>query len=128
MKKLIPMLLLVGLSTNVFAEWTMVAESDNSVNYANLATIRRHGDTAKMWSLTDYKVSQELTQDRYLSDEGQYEYNCTEEQFRFVTVTFYSGNMSSGKQIYTISDGSKWQPVRPGSTGEKTFKVACGIK
>ena len=53
------MLLLVGVSTNVFAEWTKVAETDNSFRYANLATIRRHGDIAKMWDLEDYKVVQE---------------------------------------------------------------------
>ncbi len=128
MKKLIPMLLLVGVSTNVFAEWTKVGGTDDYFAYVNLATIRRHGDTAKMWSLMDYKVVQEVAQDRYLSDESQSEYNCTEEQYRTVTYTWYSDNMGIGKQIHTNSNGSKWEPVRPGSVIETLLKVACGIK
>jgi hypothetical protein len=112
----------------VFAEWTKVNETDDTFEYANLATIRQHGDTAKMWSLRDFKVVREVEQVRYLSSEGQYEYNCTEEQFRNIIFTWYSDNMGSGNEVHTDSSGSNWKPVRPGSVIETLLKIACGIK
>ncbi len=118
---------LACLSNNAMAEWTAVGTSDDGVNYANLATIRRKGDIAKMWSLMDFKTAKQLGQKSYLSHESQYEYNCMEEQFREVFFTMYSSNMASGEQVYSSSNQIEWAPVRPGSLGEVKFKIACGI-
>jgi hypothetical protein len=124
---MIILLALIGLSGNSMAEWTAVGTSDDGVNYANLAMIRRNGDMAKMWVLTDFKTARQTEQYRYLSHESQNEYNCMEEQFREVFFTIYSSNMASGEQVYSSSNQIGWAPVRPGSIGETEFKIACGI-
>ncbi len=111
------------------AEWTRVGEGDNGITmYANLATIRKRGDMAKMWILMDFKtVQQAESGERYLSAENQREYNCSEEQSRRVTINWFSGNMTSGKLGFNDSSLGQWTPVRPGSLDEVWFKVACGL-
>ena len=58
MKKLIPMLLLVGVSTNVFAEWTWVGTNSNGgiTAYVDFATIHKKGNKVKVWDIFDYKT------------------------------------------------------------------------
>ncbi len=130
MRKMLIGLVLAGLSNNVMAEWTRIVESEDHeyITYANLDTIRRKGDIAKMWTLIDYKtVQQPKSGERYLSDESQEEYDCREEQTRNVIYTWYSGNMSGGDRVYSNSSLRQWSPVRPGSIGEAWLKIACGI-
>ncbi|MEI6067967.1 MAG: surface-adhesin E family protein [Methylococcaceae bacterium] len=131
MKKLIPMLLLVGMSTNVFAEWTNIGGNDNQgMNaYVDITTIRKHGNLVKIWYLTDYKKNQTFQELKYLSSKSQREYDCKEEQSRGVAFSWFSGNMGDGGVVYSGgTEGRQWEPVQPESVGETLFKVACGIK
>ncbi len=127
--KVIMVAVLACLNNNVMAEWTRVDGNEDGVTtYANLATIRRKGDIAKMWVLTDHKTVQKNELGGYLSNESQYEYNCREEQYRGLFVAIYSSNMGSGKPVHSSSSLTAWNPVRPGSMGELWFKIACGIR
>jgi hypothetical protein len=128
MKKLIPMLLLVGVSTNVFTEWVWAWSADNFNSYVDFATIRKKGNKVKMWNLIDFKTAQTVTEFRHLSQKTQTEYDCQEEQLRTVAFSWFSGNMGRGKAVYANSDTQQWSPVEPESINEKLFKIACGIK
>jgi hypothetical protein len=60
-------------------------------------TIRHEGDLVKMWELFDHKTTQTNEVGLFLSRKDQSEYNCTEERYRVLTFTQFSGNMESGK-------------------------------
>ena len=123
MKKLLLVLLLV--SAPAFAEWTRVGGNDILDSYADLATIRKKGNTVKMWVLSGYKAAQPFEGETFLSWKAQEEYDCEEERTRKIYISFHSGNMGGGKVVYSNADASGWEPVPPGSIVESLWKLAC---
>jgi hypothetical protein len=133
MRESIPMLLLVVVSTNVFAEWTRVGTGSNGniTFYVDFATILKKGNKVKMWFVHDYKTPLDDDHIKFSSLLGQDEYDCEEETSRGITINTYSGNMVNGKvigtEVYTFEE-SVPRLAAPGSMGETFFKIACGIK
>ena len=91
--KRLTLLLLLMVSTNVFAEWTRLSESaDGDMTiYTDLGTIKRKGHKVKMWSLDDFKTVRESDGYRRLSAMSRYEYDCEEETSRLLDFLWYSG-------------------------------------
>ncbi|MDP1550359.1 MAG: hypothetical protein Q8L97_09400 [Nitrosomonas sp.] len=129
MKKLLLTLALTFVSTSTMAEWTRVGESDKKggyTAYAGLASIRKAGDKAKMWTLFDYKVVQKASGVEFLSEKIRREYDCKEKQMRVLAYSLFGWNMESGDLIRSYSQPQKWAAVKPGSIDEMEWKVACG--
>jgi hypothetical protein len=133
MMKKILILLLLMISTNVFAEWLRFADNDdgNETVYVDLETIKRKGNKVKMWNLFDFKTAKisPLDNRSYLSQLSLNEYDCEEETNRTLDFYFYSGNMRGGEVVASQSN-IKQEPtaILPGSMGEGLFKIACGKK
>ena len=130
MKKL-TLLLLLMVSTSVFAEWTRVARNDDAglTVYDDLGTIKKKGNKVKMWDLFDYKTVQKSAGDRYLSSMSRSEYDCEEETTRMLDLHHYSGNMKQGEIVYSVTNiKDEATSVRPETMEEILFKVACGKK
>jgi len=109
------------------AEWTWSGGNDQFIHYVDRATIRRNGNLVKMWWMTDEKTEQKsYAGHSYLSSKAQEEYDCKEEKRRLLAFTWFSGQMGNGSVVYSNSDGDKWEPIEPGSTGEVLWKIACG--
>ena len=125
--KTILTLLLAAMSTGALAEWVAIGNTDDSTAYADAATIRRSGSTAKMWNLSDYKTAQKLGPGKsYMSAKLQLEYDCREERARNLFLSYHSGNMGDGTLIDVVIETSRWLPLPPGSEGEALWKIACG--
>src|SRR5262245_2695229 len=87
---------------SAWAEWTRIADDEEATGYADSASIRMQGNTAKMWSLLDYKaVQQHEVGPPYLSATTQFEYDCAEKRFRMVEVVVYSASMGRGKAVFS---------------------------
>jgi hypothetical protein len=132
MKKLIPMLLLTIISTNVLAEWTRVGGSPDGElsTYVDFATIRKKDNKVKIWVMNDLKTVNKLSGgEKYLSAANQAEYVCEEKTTRMLDVNWYSGNMGNGK-VVEFNSNIKDEPrsISPGSIDEAFFKIACSIK
>ncbi|MBL8497531.1 hypothetical protein ABF87_11895 [Nitrosomonas sp. JL21] len=128
MKRLLLTLILSGLSTPALAEWTKVGESDSKggfIAYADLATIRKAGDRAKMWALFDYKSVQRASGVEFLSEKIRREYDCKEKQMRKLAFSFFSWNMEGGELIRSYSQPQKWEAVPADSIDEAEWKIAC---
>ena len=130
MKKILVLLLLM-VSTNVFAEWTWFDDSAGGVGfYIDYETIKKKGHKVKMWSLLDSKTVKKSSGGKeYLSVVMRQEYNCEEETSRQLDFYLYSGNMKQGEIVYSITN-IKDEPISilPGSIDEGLFKIACGKK
>ena len=130
MKKILVLLLLM-VSTSVFAEWTEVGQSaDDTTVYADFGTIKRKGNKVKMWKLYDFKTVKKLGEnDRYLSEMRRGEYDCEEETVRMLDLHGYSGNMKTGHNVYSSNNiKDEATSILPESIGETLFKIACGKK
>ena len=130
MKKVLVLLLLI-VSTSVFAEWTRVSESadgDMTV-YADSETIKRKGRKVKIWRLFDFKTVKETAGKRYLSSLSRNEYDCEEETRRMLDLFWYSGNMRQGEMVSSQSNiKDEGTSILPESISEALFKIACGKK
>jgi hypothetical protein len=129
MRKIILMMLLVVVSSSAEAGWVEVGGTDDGVTiYADPATIRKAGNRVKMWIMSDFQTEQAVPSGGkpYMSQKGQNEYDCKEEQTRLIAFLWYSGNMGGGDMVYSDFDPLKWRPVVPGSVGEAQWKYACG--
>ena len=128
--------LLVLSSGSGYAEWVSIGSSGSGGGYTvyinpdtiNPDTIRRKGDLVKMWILLDYKTIQTVVGTSHLSVRSQHQYDCAEDRHRRLAYTFFSGNMESGKGVYSNPDEGKWEPVASDSVAEGLWKIACDKK
>ena len=133
MKKIIILILLV-VSTNVFAEWTEVGDSvhagsKNVTSYADLETIKKKGHKVKMWILYDFKTAQNAGNVRYLSAMIHNEYDCEEETLRILDLHTYLEGMGYGGVVYSETNIKyEAEAIRPGTIEKGLFKIACGKK
>ena len=130
MKKLLILLLLL-VSTSVFAEWIRIGSNtdDDMTVYVDFGTIKKKGNKVKMWTMYDYKTVKMIENDRYLSMVNYDEYDCEKETVKWLDYYFYSGNMRTG-EIVGSSTNIKKEPfsIMPGSIDETLFKITCSKK
>lgn len=131
MRRLFLITLLMLSSGPAYAEWVEVTKNVEAgmTVYVDPDTIRRKGDLVKMWSLHDYKTIQTLPgYPSYLSSVSQSLYDCAEERSQLPALTWFSGNMRTGKVVYNGPYEQKWVPVSPNSIGRDMWEVACAKK
>lgn len=125
MHKIVLMMLLTAVSSSAMAEWKAVGSNESTTIYIDLSTIKKVGNMALMWHLTDYKTPQKDMGDKYLSEKNQNEYDCKEEKLRRRAFSEHSENMGKGRIVYSDSYTSRWKPVPPDSGIEILWKFAC---
>lgn len=111
-----------------YAEWKPVYEISELATTVSVDpdTIHRKGDLVELWVLYDSKITQSGRRGPLRSTKTQIEFECEARRVRTLAVTDFSGNMGSGKAVYSNSDKQKWEPVQPGSPVHTLWKVACG--
>ena len=127
MRKFILMILLTIVSSSAMAEWAAVAEGGETLTaYVDFATIRKVGDSVKMWSTFNYKLVNIAADGKpYRSAKLQFEFECKEEQSRTLFFSFHSGNMGKGNVVYVEDKPQNFAPVPPDTIMETLWKVAC---
>lgn len=128
MNRIIMMLLLAAISSNVMAEWVRIEENENMTAYVNPSTVRKNGDTVGMRTLFDYKTVQTMNGGFYSSLEGQDEYDCKQNQRRTSYFSMHTANMGGGKIVSTKHPQPNWKPVRPHTFDEYFWIYACSKK
>jgi len=132
MKKLTLIMLLL-VSTNIFAEWTSVSDAtlgDNNFDaYIDLKSIRKDGNKVQLSYLLDFTIVQKVMDFRYWSTVDHYEFDCSEETERQLDAYWYSENMMQGDVVESetnIKDQPK--PITPKTINEIFFNIACSKK
>jgi hypothetical protein len=128
MRKAILMLLLAAVSTSAMAEWVKVGSNETDTLYVDPETIHGAGNnTAKLWALNDFKVTQRLHErEPFKSEKAEYEYDCKLAQSRLLYFTSHTESMAGGDVVdFNVVPGD-WVPVPPNSGLEELWKIACG--
>ena len=125
MRKVILMMLLAGVSGNAMAEWASIGSNEKTAIYVDQTTVKRQGDLATMWHLTDFTHSQQDMGEKYLSTKDQNEYDCKEMKWRRRAASQYSKNMGGGKLVYSDTYTTRWMRVPPDSGVEILLNFAC---
>lgn len=108
-----------------FSGWVLVDGNDKAKVYVDPETIQRKDTFVTMWVLDDLQTGHTRGSDKYLSSRAQEEHDCRAQRFRVLAVANFSGNMGSGKEVYTSSVESKWASIPPGTLAQSVWKFAC---
>ena len=124
------LLLMTGSAARAEWEQTHHVGGETSTHYHDKSTIRGTGGIVRMLTMINYSV------EKNLKSGGKYEsmkrldgYDCRSETTAPITVSYFSGSMSSGSLVftYTVKNSElEWEPIIPSSIGEKHWKIACG--
>ena len=123
MEKLAIFLLL--LSSAAWAGWDSVGQDNAIAFYADPATIVKSGNTAKLWSLLDYKAFQRMVEVGYFSQKALVEYDCDKRQARGLSLSLHAEHMGEGKVIYEDTSPHEWEPVLPETITGMLWNIAC---
>lgn len=130
--------LLLLSSGSAYGEWVkaigdgekeVAGEPVKYTMYIDPDTIRTKESLVKRWELFDFNRVQTFGGKSYLSKTLLAEYDCAEEQHRFLAVAYYSLEMGQGVVVYKNEhQPSRWMPVMPDTVGHALWKLACGKK
>jgi len=128
MNKLLLVLILTIISSNLLADWTLVQTGKESDEYVDSATIHISGNLAKMWSLTN--ISKNIKNIRpgenAFAVKTVREYDCKEHKSRALFIAWYNDYMGTGGiERSSENPDAKWKEVTPGIR-ESSWKIACG--
>ena len=129
MRKPIIALILAVVSSGANAEWVKIYSNDNgTINaYVDSATIRKTGNTVRMWHLVDIKTVMAPGADRpFRSQKSEGEYDCKKNQSRTLFVSQHSENMGRGDVVNKAGDYSAWHPKPSGAQVKTLWEFACG--
>jgi hypothetical protein len=120
--------LLMLSSGPTYAQWEAVGDNvDLDTIYIDIETLRRKGELAEVWVMTDSKLAKRFldTNSFYLSVRQLQQFNCGEEHSRILNATWFSSNMGKGTVIDTLTKEGQWNPLPPGSVGRRLMEVIC---
>jgi peptidyl-tRNA hydrolase len=98
--------LLAFISSNAMSEWSVTGKNDVITQYADLTTLQKAGNRAKMWGLADFNQAQivkEATEDEFLSAKSQQDYDCARKQTRLISYAWFSEHMGQEKVVFSYS-------------------------
>ena len=108
------------------ADWTKVAESENKLEiYLDLETIRKDGNSHKVWQLTNYPTPQVVIEQELRSIRARYEYDCKNNKRRALTATAFTDLFAGGKSIGTEDVVGDWKDIPPDTVVWTAMKRVC---
>jgi hypothetical protein len=119
--------MLLGIvSSTAAAEWVEVDRTDTTTVYGDPTSVRRAGDMVKMWEITDFATAKKWIDGKlYMSTRERSEYDCKEERWRTLHISLFSGHMSYGEVVFSVSSPGDWKPVAPDTIAETYWKLVC---
>lgn len=121
-------LLLAMVCKSAAAGWVQIDDNSQFTTYADPSTLRKNGNTVKIWSLTDAKTVFIANGVPYKSTTQYTEYDCNEAQSRDLALNAYADPMARGEVIYTDSKIGNWKPIGPGTIAKFTWELVCANK
>lgn len=118
-------LLIVLVSAPAWAEWVKSWESKTSgtITYFDPATIRKDGNLHRVWVLQELRIRGKEYGE--MSRRALWEFNCPEERFRSLQISFHTDSMAKGSRLLTDNDPSDWQYIPPNTGGAVLHKLIC---
>jgi hypothetical protein len=122
-KTILTALLLTTPLISSAQNWTYVTGNDSAADfYVDADSIKKAGSTRRFWVLQDMKKP---TPNASKSAKTLREIDCTDEKFRSLQYTFFSGKMVTGKLISTTTNASDWHFIEPGSMDKDVMDFVC---
>jgi hypothetical protein len=122
MNKLL-VLVFLFVTSNVWAEWTLIAESETASFYVDPSTIKVINKKVKFWQMTNFKNPSNNQSNKIFVED-----NCEEKTSKFIYLARYSGLNGGGNMISSSAGEENATPVIPDSVGESVHNFVCNFK
>ena len=129
MKRLLFVFLMMTCSVS-WAEWELVADIENYVQFVDKATKRKKDNFVEMWRMNNYFDEQLNSQGKkYKSVKIFDSYDCNNKARGVVSFVQYFEQYGRGDVVLSHTAKSieiQYHPIVPESIGEGLWKIACG--
>jgi hypothetical protein len=136
MKRTVLFVIFAIFSGSAAAEWTLLSSDTVKTEgvdagrgvktFIDKKSTNANGDRVTMWSLSDYESPVPFGGKQHLSSKSLDEYDCKNNEYRNLSVYWYSRHKAAGDTVYSETAPGKMQPIVSGSIVEKQWKTACG--
>lgn len=125
MEKLPRILLLLTLTSNVYADWTLVDTDKNNQYYIDLTSSKRAGKTIKTPAYINHiKITKDSP---YFSEGLIMEFDCKGSRLRVIFFAPYKNHDLEGEPSDSMRiDNAKWIPVSEKGLGAMFNKTCNG--
>lgn len=108
------------------AKWDAVMMNDQGLFYIDVQSIRQEGPHTLVWTLLDYKKPQTTADGKaFLSTKSQIMFNCRMKMARIMHMTYFSGAMLDGKEVYKQGMLHDWLDIEPGTAVQRIARRVC---
>lgn len=126
MNRVILVVLMFFISSNVMADWIKLDRGSNYTAYADFTTINKTGNKVKMWILFDLDAAEVASNGQLQkSIKAQMEFDCNGRTLRTIYEAGSSGHMGSGGTVSRNNNPNNWIPFAPDSINEYIWQLAC---
>ena len=105
--------------------WTYVARDDLTSAHIDLSRIERSGNLVQVRVLGDFWERQDVEDSSFMSAITHVEHDCKEGKSRILESNFYSDNLGSGHQVFSITTPSLWFDIPPHSVASAIHDKLC---
>lgn len=119
------------VSGNASAAWQELGQNDQSVIYADTATLQTQDGKAQIMSMLDFKKPglDPKTKENVNSIIGLNEFDCSTGKYRPIEFKVFTGNRGKGKAVVDQkTPDSIFETIENGSWAAGVFNVACRSK
>ena len=109
-------------SSNSFADWTKVNESEIGNHYVDFGKIRKQDGFVYFWTLFDLLKPDS---DGDLSYKNYKEGDCKLFRFKFLSISHHKESMGGGTGKTENTKNPEWKHPSPNSSGETILKEVC---
>jgi hypothetical protein len=126
MRELMLMMILLGMSGSAPAAWEKFElDGDGNTVYLDTASIRRHGNTVKVYALIDSRKAETVGDERYLSIKAEIELDCVKNLVRVAYLSVYTDKMGTGTIVKFGKVDDEPEPIEVGSPSAALSELAC---
>ena len=123
MKKLFLVGLMTMLAGSAWAEWVLYEETQKATFYYDPATISKDGSMRRrVWQLTDLRKRHK---DGEMSRRSRIEYDCKQENYRFLAFSAHSEHMAGGTVLKTEGEDNSLWAIPPNTAIEMILNIVC---
>lgn len=127
MKRFLSLVLLSLACSVAQAEWVFIAKNQalTDTYYGDSATKQWSGSLVKVWDLVNFEKPEKTGNIIYSSIKQFLQFNCVQKAYQSLYLTAHSGQMGSGKTVFSEGYAEQWTPIAPDTVMSDVMIWAC---
>jgi hypothetical protein len=127
MKKLL-FVLLLSISSVVYAQWTYITENDDTQFFVDLTSIHQIGQYKRVWLKSEYSSNSKITLNENIrSIRTLTEFDCREKKYRQLSLHAFKQSNLIDLDVSSNKQG-EWKFIPPKTVADTELTIVCKSK